>query len=236
MVVSMFDYTSALVGIFAAWSMYATLYGKPSPFRSWAENSFIGFTMGLNLVVTAWYVWNTGWLPVTRGDWFPAVGIVLGLLMVLRLFPKYSYISRLPIAISLGANLGLSLRTRITTAFISQITATIVPLFSPEGWYQSLVNTTVGLCVVLMLSFFLYTTEIKGSLRIFPKLGEYALYVSFGAIFAQTFMGRLGLFVGFMQEITTPVWKIPYALGFGVFILAGIVIMDRYGILEKYSD
>ena len=236
MVVTMFDYTAAVVAIFATWSMYATLYGKPSPFRSWAENSFIGFTMGLNLVVTAWYVWNTGWLPVTRGDWFPAVGIVLGLLMVLRLFPRYSYISRLPIAISLGANLALSLRTRITTAFIRQITATIVPLLAPTGWYDSLVNTTVALCVILMLTFFLYTTEIKGSLRILPKLGEYALYISFGAIFAQTFMGRLGLFVGYMQDITTPDWKIPYALGIGVFILAGIIIMDRYGILEKYSD
>ena len=84
MAIGWFDYTTAVVAIFASWSMYATLYGKPSPFRSWAESSFIGFTMGLNIVVTFWYVYNTGFEPITRGDWIPGVGIVLGILMVLR--------------------------------------------------------------------------------------------------------------------------------------------------------
>jgi hypothetical protein len=236
MAIGWFDYTTAVVAIFASWSMYATLYGKPSPFRSWAENSFIGFTMGLNIVVTFWYVYNTGFAPIARGDWIPGVGIVLGILMVLRLIPRYSYISRLPIAISLGTNLGLSLRTRIFTAFISQVKSTIVPLYVPGDWYASLVNTTIVLCVILMLTFFLYTTEIKGPLRVTARFGEYALYVSFGAIFAQTFMGRLGLFVGYMQEITDPAWKIPYTLAFLVIILASILVMDRYGVLEKYSD
>jgi hypothetical protein len=39
-----------------------------------------------------------------------------------------------------------------------------------------------------------------------------------------------------MQSITDPAWKVPYTLGFAVIILAGVVILDRYGILEKYAD
>jgi hypothetical protein len=234
--VELYEFTYTLIAILASWSMYATLYGKPSPFRSWAESSFIGFTMGLNLVVTFFYVMRTGWEPFTRGNWMPVFGIILGLLMVLRLFPKYSYISRIPIAISLGTNLAISLRTTIFTGFINQIQATIVPFWIPGNLYQSVLNTTISISVVLMLSFFLYSTEFKGPLRYTSKAGEYVLYIALGAVFAQTFMGRLGLLVGYMQSITDPAWKVPYTLGFAVIILAGVVILDRYGLLEKYAD
>jgi hypothetical protein len=234
--VEFYEFSYTLVAILATWSMYAMFYGKPSPFRSWGENSYIGFTMGLNIVVTATYVWTTAVIPISDGRWFPAVGIILGVLMVLRLFPKYSYISRIPIAISIGANLGLSIRTRIFTAFINQIQSTIVPLYVAGDLYQSLVNTTISVSVVLMLSFFLYSTEQTGILRYSAKAGEYALYIALGAVFAQTFMGRLGLFVGYMTSITDPAWKQPYAIGIGIVVLAIIIIMDRYGILEKYSD
>ena len=234
--VEFYEFSYTLVAVLASWSMYATLYGKPSPFRSWAESSFIGFTMGLNLVVTANYVWRTGWEPFGRGNWMPAVGILLGLLMILRLFPKYSYISRIPIAISLGTNLAISLRTTIFTGFISQIQATIVPFWIPGNLYQSILNTTISISVVLMLSFFLYSTELKGPLRYTSKAGEYALYIALGAVFAQTFMGRLGLLSGYMQSILDPAWKIPYTFGFLVIVFAGVVILDKYGILEKYSD
>lgn len=234
--VELYEYTYTLVAILASWSMYATLYGKPSPFRSWAENSFIGFTMGLNIVVTADYVWRTAVDPLSRGVWFPFLGILLGVLMVLRLFPRYSYISRLPIAISIGTNLGLSLRAQIFTGFINQIRATVVPLYVADDLYQSLVNTTISVSVVLMLTFFLYSTELVGPLRYSARAGEYILYIALGAVFAQTFMGRLGLLVGYMQSITEPAWKIPYTLTFAVIVLGGILILDRYGVLEKYSD
>ncbi len=234
--VELYEFTYTLVAILASWSMYATLYGKPSPFRSWAESSFIGFTMGLNIVVTADYVWRTAVQPTMRGEWFPFIGIFLGILMVLRLFPKYSYISRLPIAISIGTNLGLSLRSQIFTGFINQIRATIVPLYVAGDLYQSLVNTTISVSVVLMLTFFLYSTELVGPLGTTAKLGEYTLYIALGAVFAQTFMGRLGLLVGYMQSITDPAWKIPYSLALAAIVLGGILIMDRYGVLEKYSD
>jgi hypothetical protein len=234
--VELYEFSYTMVAILVSWSMYATLYGKASPFRSWAESSFIGLTMGLNIVVTASYIQRTGIDPIARGDYLPAFGIGLGLLMLFRLFPKYSYISRIPIALSIGANLALSLRTTIFTGFINQIQATIVPLWVPNDMYKSLANSTITISVVLMLSFFLYSTELKGPLRWSSKLGEYSLYIALGAVFAQTFMGRLGLLVGFMQSITEPAWKLPYTFGFLVIVLAGVLILDKYKLLEKYSD
>jgi len=102
--------------------------------------------------------------------------------------------------------------------------------------YKTLANSTITISVVLMLSFFLYSTELKGPLRWSSKLGEYSLYIALGAVFAQTFMGRLGLLVGFMQSITEPAWKLPYTFGFLAIVLAGVLILDRYNLLEKYSD
>jgi biotin transporter BioY len=87
-----------------------------------------------------------------------------------------------------------------------------------------------------MLTFFLYSTEQTGILRHTAKAGEYALYIALGAVFAQTFMGRLGLFVGYMVSITDPAWKVPWTFGLFAVVLGGILIMDRYGILEKYAD
>jgi len=164
------------------------------------------------------------------------LGIILGALTIMRLFPQYAHWSRLPIALALGANLGISIRTTMFAGFINQIQATIAPLFVAGDLQRSLNNTTIAVSMILMLSFFIYSVEVKGPLKWTSKVGEYALYISFGVVFAQTFMGRLGLLVGYMQQITQPDWKIPYALAFAVLIFASILVMDRYGIMEKYAD
>jgi len=233
--VELYEFTYTMVAILISWSMYMSLYGKPSPLRSWAEQSYIGFAMGLNLVITLFYVVRIGWEPIFRGNLFPAVGIVLGLLTLFRLSPKYSYIARVPIAISIGTNLGISLRTTIFTGFIQQINASIVPFWVPGDMYKSLSNSVVSISVILMLSFFLYSVELKGPWKQMSTAGEYVMYIGLGAVFAQTFMGRLGLLVGYLQSISEPSWKIPYTLAFLFIVLAGTVIMDRYGVLEKYS-
>ena len=87
-----------------------------------------------------------------------------------------------------------------------------------------------------MLTFFLYSVRIAGPLAYSAKAGEYVLYTALGAVFAQTFMGRLGLLVGYMQSITDSSWKLPYTFGFMIIVIAGILLMDRYGVLEKWSD
>lgn len=233
--VSLFDFTTGVIGIFATWCMYSTLYGKSNPLRSWAQASYVGLAMGLSLVIATWYVYNNAYIPMTHGDYIMIFGIILGLVMVLRLHPKLNIYSRLPIAIAIGAQLALSLRTTIFASFIQQITSSIQPFYTGD-FKTTLYNTTIGLSVLFMLTFFIYTYEQKGILKWSARLGEYFLYVSFGAIFAQTFMGRLGLFVGYIQQITDPSWKVPYTLGFAVLVFAAIIILDKKGISEKYAD
>lgn len=222
------------VGAFLAMGMFSTLYGKSNPLYALAEESYIGFATGLTIILNLEYIWKTGVLNIMNGDWILILSLILGVMMIFRVHPKYNYIARLPIAVVLGAQFGLSLRTLIFTGFISQINATIRPLFSGDA-VTLLYNWTIVICVIFMLTFFFYTIEMKGPLQMSATFGEYLLYTAFGAVFAQTFMGRLGLFVGFMQSFTDRPWEKPYLIGSMIIVLGVIVILDRTGLIDKYT-
>lgn len=232
--IDIIELSIVVVGIFLAICMFTTLYGKSNPLYSLAEESYIGFATGLTVVVNILFIWRTGILGIQAGDSMLIFGVILGVMVLLRVHPKYNYIARIPIAITIGAQLGLALRTTIFTGFLDQIRATIIPLLS--GNTQTLLyNWTIALSVILMLTFFFYTTELKGPLGTASKIGEYLMYAAFGGIFAQTFMGRLSLFVGFMQNYMVPPWKTPYLIGSLIIVFAAVIILDRFKLLEKLT-
>lgn len=232
--VTLIEYSVVAVGSFLAMCMFSTLYGKGNPLYSLAEESYIGFGTGLTIVINAQYIWRTGVLNIMNGDWILILSIILGAMMIFRVHPKYNYVARLPIAIALGAQFGLSLRTIIFTGFIQQIQSVILPLFAGDAT-TLLYNWTIVICVIFMLTFFFYTIEIEGPLKLSSQFGEYLLYTAFGGIFAQTFMGRLGLFVGFMQSYTVPAWEKPFLIGSMLLVFGLVVWMDRSGFAEKYT-
>ena len=161
-------------------------------------------------------------------------GFLDNLIILFRVHPEYGYISRLPLAFTVGTGLALSLRTIIFTSFIRQINATIVKLWTgvPLEFFYRL---TIAVSVITILTFFLYTMEVTGPLLWSSKLGEYLMYIGFGAIFSQTFMGRLGLFVGYMESVTTPTWKQPYTVASALICLAAAYYFDKSGLGEKLS-
>jgi len=234
MATGFFEFSYIIVGIFISFCMYTTLYGKPNPLRSWAEFSYLGAGTGVSVVISLTYIWNTAVLNIQAGDWILIISIIFGLMMLFRVHPEYAHISRLPLAFTVGTGLGLSLRTIIFTSFLRHINATIVKLWTgvPLEFFYRL---TIAVSVITILTFFLYTMEVTGPLLWTSKLGEYLMYIGFGAIFAQTFMGRLGLFVGYMENITTPVWKQPYTVASALICLAAAYYFDKSGLGEKLS-
>lgn len=231
---TLIEYSIVAVGSFLAFCMFSTLYGKGNPLYSLAEESYLGFGTGLSIVMNLAYIWKTGFLNIMAGDWVLILAVVLGIMILFRVSSKYSYISRIPIAIVLGAQFGLSLRTIIFSGFTQQIQSVIFPLFS-GGTQMMLYNWTIAICVIFMLTFFFYTIEIEGPLKTSAAFGEYLLYASFGAIFAQTFMGRLGLFIGFMQSYTVPSWEKPFLVGSLLLVFGLVYAMDKTGLLEKLT-
>jgi hypothetical protein len=228
------EWSIVAVGAFLAMAMFSTLYGKSNPLYALAEESYVGFATGLTIVINLLYIWRTGIVNIQAGDYILTFGLILGLMILLRINKKYNWIARLGIAVVLGAQFALSFRTIIFANFIQQISATIVPLFTGDGTTM-LYRWTITICVVVMLTFFLYTIELKGPLLWSSKIGEYLLYISFGAIFAQTFMGRLGLFTGFMQNYTVPPWKTPILLASMIIVLAVVIILDKTKMIDKLT-
>jgi hypothetical protein len=232
--IEMFEFTTAVVGIFISFAMYTTLYGKPNPLRSWAEFSYLACGTAISVVVALWYIYRTAIIPIQAGDLILIAGVILGIMMLFRLHPHYTYVSRVPLAFTVGVQLALSLRTIIFTDFLTAINATIVKLWTGIP-LDFIYRFTIAVSVLTMLTFFLYTTKITGPLHWSASLGEYLMYIGFGSIFAQTFMGRLGLFVGYMGKCTTPPWKIPYTIGSAIICFILAVIFDKTGLGEKLS-
>jgi small basic protein len=221
------------VGAFLASCMLTTLYGKQNPLYSLAEEIYIGVSTGLVVILSSQYIYRVGILGILEGDWILIIGIILGLLSISRILPQYSHFSRLPIGIAVGAQLGLTIRTQIFTGFIQHVSASVMNLF-PADTTQLIYNWTILLSLVPMLTFFLYTVELKGPLKWTSKIGEISLYLGLGSIFASTYMGRLGMFVGFMQSFTLPSWKIPYLIVSMVIVLVAVIILDRTGLIDKW--
>jgi len=232
--IELFEYTTVVVGIFISLCMYTTLYGKPNPLRSWAEFSYLATGTGISVVVALWYIYDTAILKIQAGDPILIIGLIFGIMMLFRIHPEYSYVSRVPLAFTVGVGLALSLRTIIFTNFLRQISATMVKLVTavPIDFFY---RFTIAISVITMLSFFLYTTELTGPLHWSARLGEYLMYIGFGGIFAQTFMGRLGLFVGYMGQCTTPEWKIPYTIASAIICFVLAIVFDKTGLGEKLS-
>lgn len=222
------------IGIFLAMMMYTALYGKGNPLYSIAEESYIGVGTGLTVVTNLQYIWRVGIEGVLAGDYILIIGIIIGVMMWARISPQYSYITRLPVSMTVGTGLALSLRTVIFTGFINQLRPTIQLLFTGTI-LEEIMKLIVIISIVTQMTFFLYTTEVKGIIAASAKIGEYFLYAGFGAIFAQTFMGRLGLFVGFIQSNTIPQWKTPILLAASAICLIAVIALDRLNLLERLT-
>jgi len=230
MEVDLFVFTYTIFGIFIAFCLFTQLYGKGNPLESWAAFSYLATGTAMSIMWAWSYIKSNAILGLQQGQWFFVPAIILGFMMWFRVHPKYSYISRLPIAFTMGLSLGWGLRTGIFTSFIIPIRATITKLWIPEyGATYLLARTTIAVCVITMMSFFIYTTEIKGPHLWSATIGEYAMYIAFGAAVAQTFMGRLGLFVGHMQDIMFPLWKQPYTLGSAIIVFVLMMILEKTG-------
>jgi len=156
---NVYEFLLFILAIITTWAMYLQLYGKPNPFYSIAQATYMGAAFGLDLVVTLLFLYTSGFIPITKGDWFMALGFVFGFATLLRLTKRYSWVSRIPLAIALGTGLGLGIRTQIFSGFISQILSLITPFGAPSDFMTSFYNITIALSTLFMLTFFLYTVQ-----------------------------------------------------------------------------
>jgi len=209
--------------------IFSFLY-KDNPYYKFAEHLFVGVRAAYWMVVAFWttfipnliaylYPPSMGWFAANPNEakvvidnlhalewwqrWGRLVPLILGLMMLTRLLPRASWISRWPMAFIIGFSAGTNLTRYLQSDFIAQIRATLIPLVVVGADGFSLGATITNLVIVggvlTALVYFFFSKEHKGWFGGTARVGIWVLMVAFGAAFGYTVMARISLLIGRMN-------------------------------------
>jgi hypothetical protein len=189
---------------------------RDNPFYKLAESTFVGVSAAYWMVVGFWSTiipnllgklfpaWIQSWampgLSTERVEWWWLYfcPLVLGVMLLWRLSPKGSWISRWPLAFVIGVFCGIRLIGFIHADFLSQIRNSVVSLAVLDDgrfdFWGSLRNLLLIGGVLCSLVYFFFSFEHKGFVGRTAKVGIWVLMITFGAAFGYTVMGRIALF------------------------------------------
>lgn len=173
---------------------YSFLYKENILYRL-AEHLFVGIGAGYAIVMGFNSVRNNAWIPLTeKGDYIQLIPIALGVLLFSRFFKSQKWLSRIPMAFIVGSGIALSARGAITSEFVQQIRATIIPL-------NSIDNILIVLGTIGVLSYFFFAKRFAAipGVNYSAKLGRYIMMAAFGAAFGNGVMGRISLLISRLQ-------------------------------------
>lgn len=185
---------------------------KDNPFYKFAESVVVGVSAAYWMVVGFWDVIipnmfgklspsfiNSWAMPGLEGeaDLLYLVPLVLGIMLLWRLAPSGTWISRWPLAFIIGTTAGIRLMGFIHADFLSQIRNSIIPLAVFENgsfmFWDSFLNLILIIGVLTALVYFFFSIEHKGLVGKTARVGIWFLMITFGAAFGYTVMGRIAL-------------------------------------------
>jgi len=215
------------IAAFLTLCIYSFLYGD-NPFYRFAEHLFVGISaaywMSLGFwstivgnvvprshpIIASWF--KIGFNYELGTAWHFIIPLILGVLLLMRLAPNMSWLSRWPLAFIIGTTAGLNLPRYLQSDFIQQINNTFItmlpgwegfgPFFSnfslsATGQFAMISsNVVIFVGVVCGLIYFFFSKEHRGWFGVASRIGIWVLMVTFGASFGYTVMGRISLLVG----------------------------------------
>lgn len=213
-----------LIGVWIAAALTLCIFSflyRDNPFYKFAEHLFVGCSAGYwmsiqyrevivpNLFGRLGHAWNEA---ATHhrfdSDWSYLIPAGLGLLMVMRLFPKVAWVSRWPLAFLVGINAGFTIVYYMEARILKQVNATILPLVVMNDWAQSLQNAIIVIGVLSALVYFYFSVEHTGVVGGISRAGIYVLMIALGAAFGYTVMARVSLLIGRMMFFKNDFWPI----------------------------
>ncbi len=194
--------TTMLIGTwlagFLTLAIFSFLY-KDNPVYKLAEHIYVGVSAGYWLIYVAFFdvypMLIQGFQDETGLEkWILLVPGALGLIMLSRWFPKTAWLSRWPIAFTVGIGAGLGITANIQGYVMPQMQATLLPV---TGWnIVSLNNVILTVGVITTILYFYFSKPHKGALGWMARIGIVFIMVSFGASFGYTLMARISLLIG----------------------------------------
>ena len=143
-------------------------------------------------------------LAASDPNWAYLVPAIFGALLLMRLAPKGQYLSLWTLAFIVGTTAALRMVAYIEGDFLSQINATIAPLYQEvvnadgtvngySSFWASVRQITLVIGVLACLTYFFFSVEHKGVVGKVARVGIWFLMITFGAAFGFTVMGRIAL-------------------------------------------
>lgn len=200
--VNFFTVLGIWLGALFTFAIFSFLY-KDNPFYKVAEQIFVGLSAGYWFVYTIYNILIPNLFdPLSTdfsGNLLKLVPAFLGIMMLMRLFPKTEWVSRYPIALMIGTTAGISFLRYLKSDVLSQLTAT---MFNPFVGNSSLVIIGKVILVIGTITgviYFYFSKPHKGAFGVSARIGIYFLMISFGAAFGYTVMARISLLIGRLQ-------------------------------------
>ncbi len=191
------------IGAILTLAIFSFLY-RDNPLYKTAEHIFVGVANGY-AVTFYWHriLWPVLFQPLFRGRLVLIIFLILGLLYFTRFIPKISWLVRIPIGITIGYYTGLSIPAGIETYIIRQVQGTILTPANFSRWHAGawgiLWSVILFIGVLCVVSYFYFSREHKGVLKVSSRIGVIFIMTGFGAAFGYTIMGRISLLIGRLQ-------------------------------------
>jgi hypothetical protein len=209
-----------VVGSFVSIGAYTILLGD-NPISKITEHLYTGILAGYTLAINVDYFMKNAVGGVQGGNYPVIIPIILSLMLFARLKPEWIWISRYPVALTVGIGMGLAMRASVLSDFVGQIQGTLLPL-------NNINNIVMIIGTITATSYFLFTTKYSGPYKYANQTGLLFLLVAFGVTYGSTASFRFELVIGRLVDMLRPDVAM-YTYGF----LALVAIILIYGYTTK---
>ena len=185
-----------------------TILWKENPMYRICEHIYVGATAANGVVTTFANTIKPGITVnmMRNGDWWEILPIVLGLMIYFQPFRNVRWLSRFPMAFTIGYAAGMNLTIRTFMPILTQVKSSMIPwvvnnkgAFSP---FDTFTNIVFSVSLLLALVYFIFSFNIgtgtgTGALSVFlMRSARYVFMITFGCSFGATVMSRSSLFQG----------------------------------------
>lgn len=193
----------------ATLGVYTILY-RENPISRLFEHIFVGLSAGY-LIVATWVLNLEGkwWTPmVHERRWYWILAPVVGLLFYFIYSRRFAWLARLVMGLFFGVGAGTFFR-QFFPLYAPQVAACFKPLGRQAGmpwqdfFFTIVLQNWIFIIILLtVMSYFFFSIPHEG--RFGRNLGRAAMFgrwfmmIAFGAMFGNTVMARISLFIGRM--------------------------------------
>ncbi|MDH5791322.1 MAG: hypothetical protein OEZ44_03990 [Candidatus Bathyarchaeota archaeon] len=188
------------IGIWVAAAYTLMIYSYPykdTPLFKFAEHTMIGLGIAITTIMGIRNILDIAvGSIVNKGEIAWIVPILLGLALFTRYSRQYAWLSRWPLALLVGVGIGVSMGSSVDASFLAQIRSTVTGV-------NTLNKALLGIMIIITITYFIFSIgkeqREKGAFKYTSQLGRYVMMLCFGALFGNTIMTRMALFIGRMN-------------------------------------